>query len=56
MGFKASIERIPRHNADIGCSYGICIDGDEYYAKIQLERSGVRVLKIFGEDDINGIL
>ena len=54
MGYKASIERIPRRSVDVGCSYGIGIDGDEYYAKIQLESSGIRVLEIFeeGYDDL----
>jgi len=56
MGYKPSIERIPRHSADVGCGYGICIDGDEYYAKIQLERSGIRVLGIFEEENRNGVL
>jgi len=56
MGYKTSIERIPRHSADVGCGYGICIDGDEYYAKIQLERSGIRVLGIIEEENRNGVL
>ncbi len=54
MGYKASIERIPRRSVDVGCMYGIAVDEDPYYAKIQLESSGIRVLEIFEEayDDL----